>query len=160
MPDLWRRELEISDLLQVQLMAELENLRLVPHRAPRRMLTARTSLVRARPYIVRSRFDLDTISQILQPARESRPHRLGFGTPPARTPVFHRKRRVAEYRVFIGFPRVVEICPQDEAYSDALAMFARPRRAQEFIGGYRPEQRVRALAFLDHLVENRVLRFA
>ena len=157
---LWRRDLEVSDLLQVQLLAELENLRLAPHRTPRRMLTARTSLVRARPYIVRSRFDLDTISQILQPARESRPHRLGFGTPPARTPVFHRKHRVAGYRVFIGCPRVVEICPQDEAYSDALAMFARPRRAREFIDGYRPEQRVRALAFLDHLVENRVLRFA
>ena len=55
---------------------------------------------------------------------------------------------------------MVEICPQDEAYSDALAMFARPRRAREFIDGYRPEQRVRALAFLDHLVENRVLRLA
>jgi hypothetical protein len=159
MLDVWRRDLEVSDLLQAQLMAELENLRLVPHRTPRRMLTARTSLVCARPYIVRSRFDLDTISQILQPARESRPHRLGFGTPPARTPVFHRKRRVAGYRVFIGFPRVVEICPQDEAYSDALAMFARPRRARAFIDCYRPEQRVRALAFLDHLVENRVLRF-
>jgi hypothetical protein len=160
MPGLWRSDLEVSDLLQVQLMAELENLRLVPHRVPRRMLTARTSLVRARPYIARSRFDLDTISQLLQPARESRPHRLGFGTPAARTPVFHRRPRVAGYRVFIGCPRAVEICPQDEAYSDALAMFVRPRRAQEFIDCYRPEQRGHALAFLDHLVENRVLRFA
>jgi len=160
MLDLWRRDQEVSDLLQVQLMAELENPRLVPHRTPRRMLTPRTSLVRARPHIVRSRFDLDTMSQILQPARESRPHRLGFGTPPARTAVFHRQRRVAGYRVFIGFPRVVEICPQDEAYSDALAMFARPRRARAFIDRYRPEQRGRALAFLDHLVENRVLHFA
>lgn len=158
---LWNRYQQLSDMMTVQLESELKDAsRLAPHHWSRPAPKATGRLLAAPVHRISTHFDLERVVEALVPYQASQPYRLGRGFPIIGESAWVRSAKAQDYMVFVGARDVVALTDDDETYADAVAFFAQPRRAGDFVEKFASEAHGRIWLFLESLIQGHILSYA